>query len=94
MQDLSALKEQLKPLLTREKVAEILSFIGYDISRDWKLKLRDEKTPSASISPTGYIKDFGDGWGGDVMDVLQTHHALSFPDSLKYVADCLGVAHE
>ena len=86
---------EVKLQLDRETTATLLSFIGYEIRRDFKFRLReDEKTPSCSISHKGLIKDFGSDFTGDVLDVLQQYHGLSFKDSLFYVADALGVKHE
>jgi len=83
---------ELKQRLDRETVISILSFIGYEIQRDHKFKLRpEEKTASASISPTARVVDFGSGFSGDIFDVLTTYHSMSLPEAIKYVADCVGV---
>lgn len=93
--DLKQLRSQIKESLDREKVADILSFIGYTIQRDYKFKLReDEKTPSASIAPDGSIKDFGSGWYGDIVALLHEHHGQTLKDATLYIASCLGVRYE
>ena len=95
MVDLKQLRSQIKESLDREKVADILSFIGYTIQRDYKFKLReDEKTPSASIAPDGSIKDFGSGWYGDIVALLHEHHGQTLKDATLYIASCLGVRYE
>ncbi len=95
MIDLKILRAQIKEALdSREKAAEILSFIGYSVDRNFKFKLRDESTPSASINRDGNIKDFGDGWYGDVVAVLHEHHGKTLKDATLYIADCLGVRYE
>ncbi len=94
MIDLKQLRAQLKQSLDREKVADILSFIGYEVRRDFKFAIRDEKTPSASINNDGYIKDFGSGWGGDIIALLHEHHGQTLKDATLYVASCLGVRYE
>ena len=92
MVDLKQLRAEVKQSLTKDNTADILSFIGYQVNRDYKFKLReDERTPSASIRNDGYIRDFGSDWGGDVVALLHEYHGQSLPDAVKYVADCLGV---
>lgn len=95
MIDLKILRVQLKDSLDRERVADILSFIGYEVTRDFKFRLReDEKTPSASIRRDGFIKDFGSGWSGDIVALLHEHHGQTLKDATHYVASCLGVRYE
>jgi len=92
--DLKVLRLELKQSLDKEKVADILSFIGYEVRRDFKFAIRDEKTPSASINNDGYIKDFGSGWGGDIVALLHEHHGQTLKDATFYIASCLGVHYE
>ena len=69
-----------------EQTASILSSLGYEIDRNWKFKLRSEKTPSASINPkNGSIKDFGSGWNGSVIDLMVQYHNYSMSEAFKYV---------
>ena len=95
MIDLKQLRAEIKSATDRDKTVQLLSFIGYEIRRDFKFKIReDEKTPSASIDRDGNIKDFGSGWYGDVVALLHEHHGQSLKDATIYVASCLGVRHE
>ena len=95
MIDLKQLRAEIKSALDREKTAELLSFIGYEVRRDFKFKLReDEKTPSASIDKNGNIKDFGSGWYGDIIALLHEHHGQTLKDASIYIASCLGVRYE
>ena len=75
--------------------AQLLLFIGYVVNRNFQFKLReDESTPSASIRRDGYIKDFGSGWGGDVISLLQEYKNMSFIEALEWLEKCLGVKYE
>jgi len=94
MIEIKQLRAQLKQELNKEKVSELLSFIGYTVSRDYKFAIREENSPSASIAPNGYIKDFGDGWGGDIVALLHERHGQTLTSASKWVADCLGVKYE
>jgi len=91
MKDIKQLKDEIKGQLDNKAVAEILSFIGYEISRDYKFI--DDK--SFSISRSGYIKDFGaTGFSGDIFDFIMQEQNIPLPKAIKYVADCLGVQYE
>ena len=95
MQDLKQLRQQIKERTDRETAADLLTFIGYEIQRDFKFKLRpDEETASASIRADGYLKDFGSGWSGDVVALLHEHHNQSLKDATQYIASCLGLNYE
>ena len=95
MIDLKQLRAQLKQELNQEKVIDILSFIGYSINCDNKFKLRaNEDNASASIRKDGYIKDFGNGWGGDIVALLHEHHGQTLKSASLWVADCLGIKYE
>jgi len=96
MEKLKQLRATLKAQMNRDNVEQILSFIGYEITRDHKFKIRDEeKTPSASVRYDGFIKDFGgDGFGGDIVAFLHEIRGQTLSDAVHYVADCLGVNHE
>jgi len=89
--DLKQLKNELKAQLDSKIVAEILIFMGYEISRDYKF-LNDK---SFSISRDGYIKDFGStGFAGDIFDFIMKEKNIQLPKAIKFVADCLGVKYE
>ena len=82
----------IRTSLHREIVIDILSSIGYEVKRDFKFFLRpDERRASASIKEDGYIKDFGDGWGGDIIALLQDHRQMTFRDAVQFVADHLNI---
>lgn len=83
--------ELIKSSLNQSNVAGILQYLGYDIYRGYKLSLREEKNPSTSIRSDGYIFDFGGDFGGDLIDLLQQFHQMSFREAVDYVATCLGV---
>lgn len=91
MTDIKLLKDEVKTQLDNKTVAEILTFIGYEISRDYKF-LNDK---SFSISRNGYIKDFGStGFAGDIFDFIMQEQNIQLPKAIKFVADCLGVKYE
>src|SRR3990172_2439171 len=51
-----------------------------------------EKTPSFMVSPELQIfKCFGCGAGGDAFSFLQQHEGMDFYESLKFLADRVGV---
>lgn len=91
MTELQILRAGIKQRTTREDVARILRHIGHPVNRDWKFSIRDERTPSASIRADGYLHDFGDGWGGDIVALLHEHKGQSLPEATRYVAACLGI---
>ena len=82
-----SLRDDLKARLNREMVAELVCFIGKDITRDFKFA----DNPSMSISRTGLIKDFGStDFSGDIFDFIQQEKEVSFPEALEFVNKCLG----
>lgn len=83
---LNAIKEQL----TFEVVVDILTELGYEVKGN-KFKLRDdERTDSATINYRSLIiTDFGDGYFGDILDVLTSKHDYSFNEAMKYVSNYL-----
>ena len=92
MENLKQLRAKIKAQMDREDVEQILSFIGYEVTRDHKFKIRDEeKTPSASIRHDGFIKDFGGDFCGDAVAFLHEVHGQTLSDATHFVADCLGV---
>lgn len=92
--DLKELRSAVKANLNRENTVQILTYIGYQVTRDYKFSLRDEKTPSTSIRLDGYIKDFGGDFGGDIVALLHEYKSLSMKEATLYVADCLGVNYD
>ncbi len=89
--NLQALRTQIKTQIDREKAKAILEHLGYEVDRNYKFRLRDERTPSASIRQDGYIKDFGSGWGGDIVALLHEHRGVELKEATKWVAACLGI---
>lgn len=85
------LRQELKANYTQINVAEMLSFIGYEVNRDFKFKLRDEKTPSASISKNGMIRDFGSGFSGDIVSLLHEYKNIPLANATIYVAQLLNI---
>ena len=84
--------KEIKDRLDGHATATILVYMGYELYRGNKFKLRDEKTPSTSIrSQDGYIKDFGGNFGGDLIKFLREQHDMSFEEAVRYIAECLGV---
>ena len=92
--DLKELRRQIKLSLDREKVKAMLEVLGYEVDRDYKFAIREENTPSASIRRDGYIKDFGDGWGGDIVAFLHERRNIELKEATIWVARCLGIDHE
>ena len=91
MTDIKQLKDEVKPQLDNKTVAQILIFMGYEISRDYKF-VNDK---SFSISRDGYIKDFGQtGFSNDVFGFIMKEKNIPLPKAIKFVADCLGVKYE
>jgi len=84
--------KELKALLNKQVVQSILESLGYEFNRTGLFRLRDERTPSASIRRDGYIKDFGSDWSGDIFALLQEYHGMTFKESVDYVANFLGIS--
>ncbi len=85
--------EHLRAMLNRDIVADILESAGYELDRQYKFKLREERTPSAVLNADGWVHDYGSGFHGDVFKVLQSR-GMNFPDAKKIVMDCLGINSE
>jgi len=82
----------LKSQLYQDDVLSILTSFGYEVStRDYKFKLRDEKTPSAIINKDGTIHDYGADYHGDIIDVLQQFKNLSFKEALETLKGYIGI---
>lgn len=91
MTDIKQLKDEVKAQLDNKTVAEILIFIGYEITRDYKFQ--DNK--SFSISRDGRLTDFGStGFKGDIFDFIMQEKNIPLPKAIKFVADCLGIKYE
>jgi len=84
--------DEIKARLDADTVVSILESLGYRVNARRMFKLRpEERTPSASVSPQGYIKDFGGDFGGDVIDLLQEIHGMNLKDALSYVGGFVGI---
>jgi len=84
--------ERVRAALNGKTVAGIVHYLGYDLYRGNKFRLReDERTPSTSIRNDGYIKDFGGDFSGDLIALLREQHGMSFEEAVRYIAVCLGV---
>ncbi len=90
--DLKELRAQIKESLDRDKVRAMLEALGYRVNRNYMFRLRpDDRTPSASIRRDGYIKDFGSGWGGDIVALIHEYHQTLLKEATLWVAQCLGM---
>ena len=78
---------EIKALLNRDIVKNILIEIGYIVNKYYKFKIRPERTPSASIAPNGYIKDFGGDFNGDIFNFLVSNCNFNAKEALKYVVN-------
>lgn len=77
--------------LTRDNVAQILINLGYKLSADYKFKIRDERTPSASIDKNGRICDFGGSFSGSIYDFLKEICGLSAKSALEFLNDFFNI---
>lgn len=89
--NLKCLRKELVENYTQQNVAEILSFLGYEINKNFKFKLREEKTPSASISKYGRVIDFGTGESFDLVSILYTYHNTKLSDATIYIAKLMNI---
>lgn len=75
---------------SRENMAGALMSLGYEVSRQWQFKLRDEQTPSAKINMDGSVHDFGSGFHGDLIDILQEYRNMDFKSAKQEAEKLLG----
>ncbi|WP_281951397.1 hypothetical protein [Nitrosophilus kaiyonis] len=92
--NLQKIRNQIKQSVNRDMTKTLLEYLGYKISSNYMFKIRDERTPSASIRTDGYIKDFGSGWGGDIVAFIHEHHNTPLKEATLWVAQCLGIRYE
>ena len=83
--------EFLRSILDRDKVSGILESVGYELNRQYKFRMREERTPSAVVNVDGTVHDFGSAFHGDVFKVLQ-ETGMSFPEAKRFVMDQLGIS--
>ena len=89
---LKEMRRQIKENLDRDKVRTMLEAFGYSVNRNYMFRLRpDDNTPSASIRRDGYIKDFGSGWGGDIVALIHEYHGTPLKEATLWVAESLGI---
>ena len=92
MIDFKLLRKEIKQNSTQENTAEILTYIGYEVDSNFKFRLREyEKTASTSISNTGKITDFGNGWSGDVVSIVHEFKNIPLGEATVYVAKLLDI---
>jgi len=87
--------EDVKNRMNRDDVVSVLLRYGYEVStKDYKFRLRDEKTASAIINQNGTIHDFGCHFHGDILDVLQQFNNISFIEALKVIKGHIGITED
>jgi hypothetical protein len=85
--------QEINELLSIETAKEILSSLGVEFKRK-QMKLRDERTPSASFyikNNKVRIQDFGSGFDGDIFDTLKEHFSMNFKVAIEYISPFLGL---
>ena len=83
-------------MLNNKVVAALLRFIGYEVDYNFKFKIREESTASASVNYNGFIVDFGAAEDstftkGDIFKFLCDLYQLHFKQVINYIKCCLGV---
>jgi len=80
------LAQAVRSYYSQDNVKDIVRTLGYEITGSGHFRIRqEEKNPSASVSKTGLINDFG-GEGYDVIKLLTDVHRMTFVDALKWLA--------
>jgi hypothetical protein len=82
--------KQLLSMIDGEVTRYLLQGIGYSVDQNYKFKIREERTSSASIRFDGLINDFGGDFGGNIINFMIDICGLSFKTSNKYVRIALG----
>ncbi|QOY52476.1 hypothetical protein [Candidatus Sulfurimonas baltica] len=80
----------VKKYLSQTLIAAYLTFLGFTVDANFKFKMRDETTSSASISHTNLIKDFGGTFSGNIISFLMKLYSLSFIEAWSYFQNCFG----
>jgi len=87
------LKATVDAILNPNVVAVLMQELGYsEATTKTNFRIRDESHPSASISRTGYIKDFGGDFTGDIYSLVQRDLNLDFRGSLNWIATQLNLS--
>jgi len=85
--DVKLIMEQLSVTL----IVAILTFLGFSVDANFKFKMRNENTASASIDPhSNRIKDFGGSFSGNIISFIMEMYELSFIESLNYFKNLFG----
>lgn len=85
--------KQFIGMIDGEVTRFLLQGIGYSVDQNYKFKIREERTASASIRSDGLINDFGGDFGGNIINFLINICGLSYKTSNKYVRIALGATH-
>lgn len=73
-------------------VGDFVSLRNRGVNKLGLCPFHNEKTPSFTVSPAKNIfKCFGCGRGGNGIDFLMEHEALSYPEALRYVAKMYNI---
>ena len=81
---------EVREYLNDTLLVAYLTFLGFEIDSNFKFKMRDENTPSASIAHSGYIKDFGGTFSGDIISFIMEMYSLTFIEAWVYFQNCFG----
>ena len=78
--------QDIKNYMDMEDIFDLLEDLGYETNRYInKFKYREERTPSCKVYPSGYMKDYGSDFQGDIIDVVQEKLGLNFIEAVKYI---------
>lgn len=78
-------------LTGKERLADVISALGIEVTREYKFTLRDERTASCVINNDGTVHDFGDGSHLDFVNVIQTRDGLDFKSAVTKAEEMLGI---
>ena len=76
--------ESLKAIFDRNNVTGILESAGYELDRQHRFRMREERTASAVVNIDGTVHDYGSDFYGDIFDVLKSR-GMSFPDVMIHI---------
>jgi len=81
----------IRDMLSQTLVTAILIFLGFEVNSNFKFKMRDETTASASISHQAFIKDFGSSFSGDIISFMMEVYSLKFIEAWTYFQNLFGM---
>jgi len=90
----------IEEIKARADLAEVIASYGIQVKHagsSWKAccPFHHEKTPSFNIQPSkGFYHCFGCGESGDVIKFVQKMDGLTFPETVKKLADQFGIKYE